>query len=362
MVSFFRPGSTRFILFEENARLRSSLAERFQSPDVVVSAEADLSGTEGSVLALVDNECALLAHTLNAMPNLRSVLFVSKLIFYGSLWRKPAAALAYLVAMARAYVKPKGGSLLVHFLLEASGQLRKNKAAVDELLGTASFQHEPLTPWSSFRPRQYWSSLEAPPRSSTEGVPHMSPGAVPLAGWRPLWTLDPSGPAEPFVRHWLLDAGPAPPAGRDMDLYSEHSLVYNTAADQPTLHALARLVQRCLRPPASMAARQEVAALIDDGLSDVLRPLCVTEWERVLGHPDGASNCSLASDRDRLEFLRDDFSIAAVCSLLLPLVRGASDGLHDMAPRDPSISASALAQALVALGLLSPCSEPDSPP
>ena len=157
----------RHLLFETDPLCRAVLTAKLESDDIFLSQDTDSNGLLGSVLALTDNDCALMLSLLDKHPNLSSVLFVGGSPCQGLSRANPRRkhlkdprsvlvwVFAVLVARARAHATATLKKFSVHFLVENVVMDSLAEARITKMLATPA-QHIDAALWSpTSRPRTY---------------------------------------------------------------------------------------------------------------------------------------------------------------------------------------------------------------
>ena len=307
----------KMIMFETDEPARALLATKAKDHPgwVQLSDEPDSSGAKGSVLALAENDFALLKSILDENKTVEHVLFAGGSPCQGfsrassnpkGVGDERSALIWVFHALPRETAKHLGDKATVAVVLENvvmyATEIQNN---ISKLLGLQP-QVANANLWTACdRDRNFWSSYPTTPTPRFGSIePDIS--SVLRKGWRPLWELEgstrrarfstflrpfpPGLPSENVTQFWKFP----------LHSYTEQGLVYRPDAPPDALEKIRDFVRKTirmkdpnLREPGSAGnrARAELCKWIHmDGNSKYLRPLDADERDAAMGFPAGASS------------------------------------------------------------------------
>jgi site-specific DNA-cytosine methylase len=345
----------KMIMFETDVSARALLRAKTEDQPgwVQLSEEPDSTGAKGSVLALAENNFALLKSILDAHNTVEHVLFAGGSPCQGfsrassnpkGVGDERSALIWVFHALPRAASEHLGRKASVAVVLENvvmyATEIRDN---ISRLFGLQP-QVTNANIWAACdRDRNFWSSYpSAPAPKFGSNEPELT--EVLREGWRPLWELEGSSKRHRFST-FLRPFPPGLPSENvtkfwkfPLHSYTEHGLVYRPDAPADVLnkirdfvHGTIRMKDPNLRELGSTGnrARAELCRWIhQDGNSKYLRPLDADERDRAMGFPAGASSfpSSYTSSPSGIEFDRccltgNAWSPPAAAHILGPLAK-----------------------------------------
>ena len=311
------PSLIKMIMFETDRAARALLTSKAKDDPswLQLSEEPDSKGERGSVLALADNDFALLKSILDQHKTVEHVLFAGGSPCQGfsrassnpkGVGDDRSALIWVFHALPKTAASHLGDKATVAVILENvvmhATEIQDN---ITKLLGITP-QVANANLWAaSDRDRNFWSSYPSAPIPSFGSIaPDISKVLKP--GWRPLWELagssrrarfstflrpfPPEMPSENITKFWKFP----------LHSYTEQGLVYRPDAPSEVLGQIRRFVYDTIRMKdpnlresgsAGNKARSELCRWIHGGgNSRYFRPLDADERDLALGFPSGASS------------------------------------------------------------------------
>ena len=353
LVARLLPSRLAVVQFETDEYCRSLLIEH-SVPGFVLSGRRDEHGMVGSVLALVENSCALLWEILRLPPRLRHVHIIAGSPCQGFSgagqghgFDDARSGLVWTIPYIAAQIREVFPLLGLGYLLENVSSMRpSHRDGISRALDCQPVEVDANTVAACDRPRLFWLSTGEPSLRSED----VDPATVLDPGWRPLWELDPRRQVRHQFRTFLRPFPPGIPrecpvefARLPLALYDARGLVYRPDASPSDLDMIRSLTRaavdgskKVLRIRGSPANKARIALarwIHTQGGDRALRPLSGDERDRALGFPTGASvAAAFVDDVDPgLEYRRwqvtgNAFSPVIIGQLLQPLFDAAMSG------------------------------------
>ena len=155
------------LFFEVDARCRNIIMEKHISSNNFLSAVEDSEGVEGSSMALVDNDFALLLQILSYVPANSYILFGGGSPCVGFSKTNPCrqgidsvrSRLCLLVPVLMSKIKMVRPDIIAHFILESVPSSPSDSTGISAIIGVEHWAGDAGAIFPISRPRWFWVSF-----------------------------------------------------------------------------------------------------------------------------------------------------------------------------------------------------------